>query len=87
MSSAAEIVMWRKKQQREREEWVVLCLQESRLVWVSAGGSDPTRPGLEREMKMGKVKEKGGWCWLVALLRGLQKRAESCAERQGHVDL
>lgn len=43
LSSGAETATWRERQQREKEEWVELCLQGWGLVWVFVGGSDPKR--------------------------------------------
>lgn len=63
---------------------MVLCLQGWGLVWVSAGGSDPERLDLEREMERAKGKE--GRCWVVEPLKHLQERAGLCAELREHAE-
>ena len=85
MSSGVEKVMWRERWQRERERWVGLCFQGWGLVWVSAGGSDPERQDLGRELERGKGKGKEGQCWVVELLKDLQGWAGPCADLGEHV--
>lgn len=68
MSSVVQTVKWRKKQQREREESIGLCLQESGLERASAESSDLEKTDLERVQGREKVKGKVGYCWVAVIL-------------------